>query len=463
MRTRIFLLFLALCFAFSSTAQLDLGYQKPDKAILDLADVNLPPSTFTDSKGEIAIMLYRDQYKTIAELSEPELRLAGLRINPATNIGSRQTYYKGVKILTLKNGKEKAIKGLPEQPRISNFSWSPDESKFAVLNTTKTGVELWVVDLKSAQAKQLTKAHLNATMGTPFAWLGDGESLLVRTLPKEKAELIDNSKTIPNGPTISENQGKKAQNRTYQDLLKNPTDEHNFKVLAGSEIYKVDLDGNKKLWKEAGMHSSVSVSPNGEYILIRELKRPFSYIVPYYRFPYTMKVYDKKGNHVETLLDAPLEEERPKGFMSTTKEKRSFSWRGDQPASIIYTLALDEGDAGNEVEYRDEVFQLDAPFSGNARSILKTKDRFGGIQWGNNNMAVGVDYWWNTRNTRQYLFNPSNNKQEAKEFFERNYQDRYSDPGDFATQRNQYGRSVLLINNNHLFLEGDGYTPEGRF
>ena len=75
------------------------------------------------------ILLYRDYYKTIEELSEKELRLAGLRINPKTNIGSRTNYYNNIKIKSPKNKIASQVSGLPDNPRLSNFSWSPDQSK----------------------------------------------------------------------------------------------------------------------------------------------------------------------------------------------------------------------------------------------------------------------------------------------------------------------------------------------
>ena len=75
-----------------------MGYQKPLQEILELAEAPLAPSLRMDSKGERLLFLYRSNFKTIAELSEIEMRLAGLRINPKTNIGSRITYYNNVKI-----------------------------------------------------------------------------------------------------------------------------------------------------------------------------------------------------------------------------------------------------------------------------------------------------------------------------------------------------------------------------
>ena len=70
--------------------------------------------------------------------------------------------------------------------------------------------------------------------------------------------------------------GKKAQNRTYQDLLKNKNDEFNFEQLARSEIYKVPLKGKASPWLASGMYGDVSVSPAGDYVMVEEYKAPFA-------------------------------------------------------------------------------------------------------------------------------------------------------------------------------------------
>jgi len=89
---------LSLLFLFISVqAQDALTYQQPPEEILKLVNVERSPSVLMDSKVENALLLYRDSYKSISELSEKELRLAGLRINPKTNIGSRVSYYNNIK------------------------------------------------------------------------------------------------------------------------------------------------------------------------------------------------------------------------------------------------------------------------------------------------------------------------------------------------------------------------------
>ncbi|MBF8151117.1 S9 family peptidase [Winogradskyella sp. F6397] len=448
-------------FLTNSYAQQNLTYQVPPDEILELADVDLAPGVQIDSKGENMILLYRNQYKSIAELSETELRLAGLRINPVTNIGSRTRYYTNLKVKKTSDKDAKQVSGLPEDARLSSFRWSPDESMIACLNTTKTGVEVWVLNIKEAKATKLTGANVNANMGSTISWFNDNEHLLVKMLPSDRKPLIDTDIAVPTGPTISVSDGAKAQNRTYQDLLKTPNDEFNFEQLARSEIKKVSINGNVENFLAADMYRGVNFSPNGEYIMVTTIKRPFSYLVTYSRFPSENTIYSSTGNKVKTVNEVPLDEVRPKGFMATRTGKRNLNWRADQPSTLVWAEAQDKGDPEVEVDYRDAVYQVKAPFDGEPKLILKTKQRFSGISWGNENTAIAYDYWWNTRNTKTYLFNPSTATSEI--ITDRSYQDVYSDPGNFVSSKNEFGEYTLTMNGNQLYLMGDGYSKEGQF
>lgn len=460
------LFFLALAMISAGLfAQENMGYQKPSQEILELVDVPLAPSVRMDNNKEYMLLLYRDAFKTIAELSKEELRLGGLRIDPATNIGSRTRYYNKVELqnITDNSGTTKSISGLPENPLMANFSWSPDQLKMAFTQTTAEGVEVWVIDIPTASAKKLTEARANANMRDVINWFEDSETILVKMISAERKALIDTKKAVPEGPTISVADGKKAQNRTYQDLLQNPNDEHNFEQLALSEIQKVKLDGSSELWLGSAMYSGISFSPDGNYVMVTTIEKPFSYLVPYNRFPSVTSVYTKEAEKVETILEVPLIEDLPIGFMATRKGRRNMNWRSDRPASLVFAEALDEGDPKNEVEYRDQVYQLEAPFNGTPTPLLKTINRYGGITWGNEQVAIAYDRWWNTRNSKTYIFNPSDPSIAPVVLFDLNYQDSYSDPGNFVTERNDYGSYVLSLDKDKAFLIGSGYSKEGQF
>ncbi len=452
---------IAFLFANLAIAQVDVTYQKPSEEILNLVDKPYAPNVRIDSKGENMVLMYRDQFKSLEELSEKEMRLAGLRINPKTNIGSRERFYNNITLMRVGEKEEIQIQGLPENPRLSNFGWSPDQSKMAFTNTTQQGVQLWVLDINKAECKKLTKPRINANMGMPYQWYKNNKALLVKYIPEDRKSLIDKSKAIPEGPRVSVNKGKKAQNRTYQDLLEDKTDEFNFEQLVRSTIYKVTLENEKSEWKETAMYLGMVFSPDGEYILINKIKKPFSYLVPYYRFPSETSVYDKSGKKIKTIVEVPLLEDLPKGFMAVRTGRRSIRWRNDKPSTLYYAEALDEGDPEKEKDFRDEVFVWKAPFNNEPQSLLKTINRFAGITWGNKDIAIARDYWWNTRNTKAYYFNPSDPSQKPKVLIDRNYQDRYNDPGNPATKKNKYNKEVLVIDGDYLYLLGDGYSEEG--
>ena len=457
---------LSILFFFSIIkAQENYSYQKPPKEILELVDVRLPPRVLIDDNRSYIVYLYRDSYKSISELSDPEIKLAGLRLNPNSNSRSRTNYYNNIMISKINQiGKgAKQVKGLPELPKLANIRWSPDQKKVAMTNTTKDGLELWYVDLESLRAEKLTGPKLNASLGDVITWHQDSKNIIAKFKLKNPPEILDNENMVPTGPIISSNDGKKAQNRTYQDLLKNEVDEKNFETLASSVLYKISLKGKKKLLAKENLYYEIDFSPDGKFILISIIQKPFSYLVPYYRFPTKYVIYSSKGKELTVLHEVPLIEDLPKGFMAVRTGPRNFSWRSDMPSSLIFVEALDDGNPEMDIKYRDEVFEVSYPFKQNKSSLLKTINRFYSIDWCNDTLAVGYDYWWNTRNTKAYMFNPSNKNKEPEIIIDRNYQDRYNDPGSFVKTRNSYGKSLLAINEQNLYLMGDGLRDDGQF
>lgn len=461
MKKQIILLFLLI--SGLTFAQENLTYQKPSAEILALADYERAPSVSMDSKKEYMLLSYRNTYKTLEDLSQEEMRLGGLRINPITNISSTVTYINNLKIRKIKDKVEMQVSGLPKNALITNVSWSPNEQKIAFTNTTLTGVELWIIDVVSASAKKITTDNLNANLGSPYNWMKDNETLLVKILPKNRPALIDSEKDLPKGPTVSVSDGSKSQNRTYQDLLKNKTDEANFDALVTSELYKISISGNATLFKSAAIYAGESFSPDGNYLMLTTIQKPYSYIVPLSRFPQKSVVYDLNGKEIKLVNEVPLTEIMPKGFSSVRTGRRNMNWRADQPATLFFVEALDGGDQAKQAEFRDEVFVWEAPFSSNPTSLIKTKQRYAGIMWANEKIAIVADSWYDTRNTKAYLFNPSNLTIAPKIIEDRNSQDIYSDPGNFEMIKNKFGRYVIAVENNKGYLMGAGFTKDGQF
>ena len=168
------LILISCCiFTAQAFAQNSPGYQRPPEEIAKLVEAPLTPAIALSPDKTWMALMERSDYPTIEELSRPELRIAGLRINPDNFGPSRTNLFVGLKMKNLKDMKEYAFSGLPSPVQLSNLSFSPDSKKVAFLQTYPDRIELWMVDLISHTAKLLTKKKINATYGNPVNWTGN--------------------------------------------------------------------------------------------------------------------------------------------------------------------------------------------------------------------------------------------------------------------------------------------------
>ena len=211
------------------------------------------------------------------------------------------------------------------------------------------------------------------------------------------------------------------------------------------------------------IYRSLSFSPDGKFLLVQTVHRPYSYIVPLHRFPIYYDIYNSEGSFVLNFHKRPLVEELPKGFDAVETGKRSVGWRADTPATIVWAEAQDGGDPAVDSNIRDKVYQLEAPFSSEPRELISTKNRFSWITWGNDHLAFVYDYWWKNRNTKTYLVDPAVTNENPEIIFDRSSEDYYGDPGDFLTKRNTFRTNVLWTSadGKYAYLQGEGYSPEG--
>ncbi|MEM9676277.1 MAG: hypothetical protein AAF992_27040 [Bacteroidota bacterium] len=403
-------------------AQKDLTYQTPPPAIANLINAPLTPAVTVNSSHEWMLLLERSGYPSIEELAQPELRLAGLRINPRTNGQSRGGHYTGMSVKSLNDSEPMPIQGLPENPKIENVSWSPDGQKVAFTLTQQAGLELWVADMANQQASKLTEPVINDAMrGLPYIWLSDNQTLVYKSLVSDRGD-APTASSAPTGPTVQETTGEKAPARTYQDLLKNSQDEALFAYYSTAQLMSINVETEEvKSLGEPAIFSEVSPSPDGNYILATQIQQPFSYLVPYYRFPLSAEVWNQDGERVQTIAEIPLAENIPKGFNAVREGPRDFVWRNDQPATLYWVEAQDGGDPSQEADVRDQLFYLAAPFNGEKQASIPMKLRYNRITWGDEDLAIASEYWWSTRQLITSTFDPDGGEASKKVLFDRSF------------------------------------------
>ncbi|WP_376787731.1 S9 family peptidase [Brevundimonas sanguinis] len=440
-------------------------YQQPPAPIAQILDAKPNPGVSVSPDRKTLLLTDRSNLPSIAELSEPMLRLAGYRINPRNNgpANSRVSWLTGLSFQSIDGGAARPVSGLPANARLTNTSWAPDGKTVAFLVNVPNGLEPWVADVAQAKARKLNGPMVNAASGSGFSWLPDSSGLLVLAVPAGRG-VAPNVDHPPEGPIITETGGRAAPVRTYQDLLSNAGDEALFDYYFTSQPTMVSLNGRARTVGQPGVVLNLSTSPDGRYILQTRVKKPYSYVVPASLFPSDIIVTDLNGREAHRVADLPLRDNVPTPFDAVAPGPRSVQWRADADATLVWTEAQDGGDPRNAAEVRDRVFMLRAPFNDRPQVLLDLKERYAGTTWGRDDVAIVNSRWFNTRHETRTLVDPSN-PGAGRVLVDRNYQDRYNDPGSVMTEPNARGRLVMRFNadRSKVFVEGGGATREGQY
>lgn len=439
-------------------AQDDGGYKMPPKDIADMLLAKVPPNVSVDDKGEWMLFTETSLYPSVEELARPEIKIAGLRINPNNYAPSRQNFASNLYLKNISSGKEYKITGLPSPLYGGNITWSPNDKKIAFTQTIKDRVDLYIIDVATQKAMKVNKTALNLVTGG-YQWYDDN-SLLYRTAVNP-ATTAPSMPSMPKGPTTQENYGKASPRPTFQDLIKNPYDEKLYEFYATTQLVK-NVNGTETKIALPAIYNSINISPDKKYMIIRILKKPFSYTVPAGGFPSNIFITDMNGKIVKGLADLPSAETAPSGNDNVQFVARGFDWRDDEPATVIWTMPLDSGFIKKNVDYHDAMYALASPFNTEPKQLFKTKMRYRSTTWGNATLALVFEGLNGKQQTQTNRYNPTTG--EIEKLMERNTTDAYSNPGNPVTEKNQWGHDVIKVidNGNKLLMNNTtGSSPKG--
>ena len=441
------------------------GYQLPPAPLQAIVDAPRPPQLSLSPKRDLVAMTQIPALPSIVTVAQPELKLAGRRINPRTYSQSRFTFGSDFWLVDIATQKKISIEGLPTKLSLADSQWSPDQKYIAFTQVSQEAgvVELWLIDVQARRAGKLSQAALNTVNGSGFTWMPDSKKLLVQLRAnQQQAPAFDG---IPTGPNTQETKPAAGQRsiRTFQDMLKNENDARLFEHYASLQLGLLDLNGTATMLSTPDLFTSVMPSPNGEYLLTQRMERPFSYLVPAFYFPKQIEVRDINGKLVHTVAKLPLVEGLPVGNDAVTVGVRNIEWRADAPASLVWAEALDGGDPAKPAEYRDAVYMQAAPFKQTPVLLAKLVTRYAGAVWGRSDVAMVYEYWWKTRQTTMWRVAPDQAGGAPEQLFTGSQEDRYKDPGNPQTVRDENGFQRLLFtpDGQSIFLIGDGASPEG--
>jgi dipeptidyl aminopeptidase/acylaminoacyl peptidase len=451
-----------------------LKYQKPPKPVMDVLNAPATPTLALNPNHTFAVESVAVRYPSIAELSQPMLRLAGLRINPRNNGLHNIFYSSSIALRKVPEGTLIKI-ATPPGAKLSAPRWNPNATRFVFTNTTNTAIELWIGDT-TGQVHKVEGVRLNGVMGaggrggggggrggfgpapSDLQWMPDGKTLLAEIVPQRGP--VPAEPAVPEGPHVQESLGGAHGSATLEDMLQNPHDEDLFEYYATSQLALVDAATAKvtSIGKPAILES-VRISPDAKDLLVTTVHRPFSYLLAVSSFPREIEVWDRAGKMVHKAASLPMTDRL--SLTGVAEGPRDIQWRPSAPATLVWVEALDKGDLKNKVPYRDRIVSLSAPFTSQPHEVLKLEQRFQSIEFAETGgLALVDDFERQKRWERTYLVSLDKDG-EPRLIWGRNNQDRYKDPGRALEKSLPNGSRVLLQEGDNLFLTGLGSSPTG--
>lgn len=454
------LLLVGMLHASAFFAQDNSTYRRPPADVATIAESRPTPQVSMNPTRDALLLTDYNPNPSIATLAEPFLKLGGIRVNPRINARQRITEYAACTVQWFKEGKDVVVE-MPETGQMVGIpAWSPNGKMMAFAVDVADGVQLWVADARSGKSNRLGAFYLNDVLGTPFSWMEDSERILVRSVPARGP--APDANVVPTGPAIEETSGKVSQIMTYQDLLKNGQDEVLFEFYGSSQLLVVQVKSAKfQLLGKPGLYMSVNASPDENYWLVTQLLRPFSYRVMYQNFARKTAVWDKDGQSLHSIAEYPVTDEIPR--QGTVEGPRAIEWQLMQNASLVWMEALDGGDPKRKAAFRDKIMVLDAPFTAQARELMKTQDRCVGFDWlANPNACLMAEYDRDRRwSTTYYL--PLDNPDAKTMLFDLSVNDDYNNPGDPVYERQSNGEWVVAQDGDWLFFKAEGASENGQY
>jgi len=336
---------------------------------------------------------------TMEVFSKPFHELGGLFIDHAANRNRTLTIRSnvGIEIISGADGSKVQVQ-IPRGARVSNASWSPDGKSVAFFAHTPDATHIWLADPATGRSRQLTRTPVLATLVTGFQWVQTGKQIATVLVPASRAAMPVRP-AVPAGPQVKlAEESDKNRLRTYASLMATPYDGDLLQWHVTGQLALIDVENRAvKAVGRPDMIRSVDPSPDGMYLRVTRMVRPFSYMVPVGNFGSIEEIWDLNG-----AVMVKLDEQKLNLGVDTARAvtapgaggaegaqqagRRELAWRADgqgltyleqEPAPAgadTASQAEGQGPGQQRPRRKDRVMQWLPPFDSTSRKVVYESD-----------------------------------------------------------------------------------------
>jgi dipeptidyl aminopeptidase/acylaminoacyl peptidase len=340
------------------------------------------------------------------KFAKPHLYLGGLQVDTRANRVRTFTTrgQTSIEIVDALSGMRVNVKA-PTGATMSSPTWSPNGAQVAYFANFDDASYLYVADARSGASRRLGDRAALAVLSTSLAWTPDGSAIYAVLIPSTRTA-VPKEPAAAEGPVVRLTGGVKNKTPTYASLMQTPLEKAQLEYYATGQRARIDLRGAVKSIGVPAMIDSVMVAPDGAYLRLSVLQKPFSYLVPVSAFGVHEELWSSDGRVLATLTRRPLRESEAaggddaaaggRGGAASDSAKRAFAW---MPGGGLAYLAqeptphggrgagaapVDSGDATSGDSTRgprrkDRLYAWKAPYvAGTAKPIVESEARLAG-------------------------------------------------------------------------------------
>ena len=294
----------------------------------------------------------------------------------------------------------------PSGATISSPSWSPNGGQLAYFANSDDATYVYVADARTGASRRLSERAALPVLTTSLAWAPDGSAVYAVMIPIPRMPMPKET-AAAEGPIVRMTGGMKNKTPTYASLMQTPLEKARLEYYATGQLARIELKGALKPVGTPAMIDSVMVAPDGQYLRVSVLQKPFSYLVPVSAFGSHEELWSSDGRVIATLTRRPLRESEAaggddpagtgRGGAGSDSAKRAFAWipggglaylaqdpaprrgRGSAPA-VDDSSDTTSADSARGPRRKDRLYAWAEPYAaGTAKPIVESDARIAGF------------------------------------------------------------------------------------
>lgn len=326
----------------------------------------------------------------LAWFAKRHRNLGGLEVDVAASRARMLTLnaVDGLRLVSATDGRAIEVR-VPDGAKVSGAQWSPDGRSLAFLAHFEDATHVYVADAQNGRTRRLTRTPVLATLVTSVAWSGDGRFIFTVLVPRNRGR-EPAEPAVATTPQIWVATDKENRLRTYPSLLETPYEFALLEHYTVGQLARIEVSNGRV--REIGapaMIDRVDPSPDGAYVRVRTIRKPYSDIVPVSQFARVEEIWDLDGKVLAEVSSQPVRDGSSAGGSDeSANERRAVAWRPDgQGLGFLQRAprpaARDSAASAEEQPKRtDRVMQWLPPFdSASVRVVFETEGQIRDVRY----------------------------------------------------------------------------------